>query len=505
MSKRPKTVKVAGPGERGFAGVGGGRAGVMPAATEYRGTTVQVCGMWPFAAGSASPIVGALLGRHLHTGASVCADPISWFRAGLIHNPSMFVLAIPGVGKSTFVRHMLVGLSAFGSIPLVLGDVRPDYVDLVRALGGQVISLGRGSGYLNVLDGREARVAAEHLTGKAREQVLTDSHERRRTMVEALVSIARGTAAAEGSDSNVTDRESNLLGVAIELLDERHGTGQPPVLDDLLAIVKQAPEALRAVALDRGSMSRYLEVTDQLEATLMGLTGVGRLGEVFSRQTSEPMMLDRPVVYDLSGIPATQSSMRAAALLACWSNGFGLVEAAQTLADQGLAPRRSYAVVMDEIHQAVGAGPGMVRRMDSLTRLNRQIGVGSIYITHTMKDLLALPTEAERMIASGFVERSGMLALGGLPADEMPRLNTVTRLSQAEQDLLTSWTNPAPFDARTGAPGTPPGRGLFMLKVGGKPGIPLEVQLTSVESGGGIHDTNKRWHDESRIGDRDGA
>ena len=37
-------------------------------------------------------------------------------------------------------------------LPLVLGDLKPDYVDLIAALDGQVIRLGRGRGYLNVLD-----------------------------------------------------------------------------------------------------------------------------------------------------------------------------------------------------------------------------------------------------------------------------------------------------------------------------------------------------------------
>jgi len=50
------------------------------------------------------------------------------------------------------VRRLCIGAAASGAVPLVLGDTRPDYVALVRALGGQVIRLGRGFGALNVLD-----------------------------------------------------------------------------------------------------------------------------------------------------------------------------------------------------------------------------------------------------------------------------------------------------------------------------------------------------------------
>ena len=46
-------------------------------------------------------------------------------------------------------------------LPLVFGDLKPDYVDLIAALDGQVITLGRGRGYLNVLDITLAKAAAD--------------------------------------------------------------------------------------------------------------------------------------------------------------------------------------------------------------------------------------------------------------------------------------------------------------------------------------------------------
>ena len=108
----------------------------MQAPAMWRGTTVQVCGLWPFAAGSGSPLVGAPLGQHLLTGVTVCGDPISWFqRAGLIANPSLFVLGRPGTGKSTLVQRMLFYMTATGVTPLVLGDLKPDYTDSVALSG----------------------------------------------------------------------------------------------------------------------------------------------------------------------------------------------------------------------------------------------------------------------------------------------------------------------------------------------------------------------------------
>jgi hypothetical protein len=480
------------PSMRGWLGRGRGESSYVQAADEWRGTTVQVCGLWPYSIGTGTPMVGVPLGRHIHTGATLCCDPISWFqRAKLISNPSAFVLGKPGLGKSTIVRRMATGLCGYGVMPLVLGDLKPDYVDLIEALGGQVITLGRGRGHLNVLDPGEATEAAARLRshGYEREasQVLADAHGRRQTMVSALLTIMRSAPPS--------DREETIIDRALKVLDVKHEG--IPVLGDLLRVIQEGPEEVRAVALDRGSDQRYKDITENLEASLIGLTGGGRLGETFSQHTNNPMRRDAPVVYDVSSIDDSEMDLQAATLLACWSAGFGTVNVANALADAGLEPRRHYFVILDELWRALRAGRGMVDRVDALTRLNRQRGVGMAMISHTMSDLLALPTEEDRMKAKGFVERSGMVICGGLPSAEMPQLTSAVPFSYAEQELLIGWQDPPAWDPATGRETEPPGRGKFLIKVGGRPGIPVSVQLTSIERT--IHDTNRLWHEQSRV------
>ncbi|GAA1590834.1 MULTISPECIES: ATP/GTP-binding protein [Kribbella] len=470
------------PMPRGWPGPGGGYSTYLQAPQEWRGTTVQVCGMWPFSAGTGSPMVGVPIGRNILSGATMCCDPISWFmRAKLISNPSMFVLGKPGLGKSTITRRMALGLAGYGVQPLVLGDLKPDYKDLIEALGGQVIQLGRGRGHLNVLDPGESRQAALRLTGKAREAIQADAHGRRQTMVSALIAIMR--------NQNPNDREETILDEALKVLDERfQGT---PVLRDLLQVIQDAPDRVRNVALDRGSLDRYRQITEGLEASLIGLVGGGRLGEIFSEQTDNPMQMDRPVVFDVSNVDDSETSLQAAVLLACWSYGFGAVAVSQALADAGLEPRRHYFVILDELWRVLRAGSGLVDRVDALTRLNRQRGVGMAMISHTMSDLLALPNPEDRMKAKGFVERSGMVICGGLPRAEMDNLTEVVSMSMEEQNMLVGWQDPPAWDPSTGKEAAPPGRGNFLIKVGGRPGIPVHVGLTSVERE--INDTNKLW------------
>lgn len=483
------TVKARRPGPRGWLGRGRGQSVLLSPADEYRGTTVQVCGLWPWVVGSGTPMVGVPFGRHITSGATLCCDPISWFqRANLISNPSAFVLGKPGLGKSTAVRRWATGLAGYGVMPMVLGDLKPDYVDLVRELGGQVITLGRGRGYLNVLDPGEATQAARQLTGDARAAMLADAHGRRLTMVAALVTIQRS--------SPPTDREETIIDRALRILDDRHQG--IPVLGDLLQVIREAPQELRIVALDRGDDDRYRQITENLEASLIGLTTGGRLGEMFARQTTSPMRRDRPVVFDVSSIDDSEMDLQAATLLACWSAGFGTINVANALADAGLEPRRHYFVVLDELWRALRAGRGMVDRVDALTRLNRQRGVGMAMISHTMSDLLSLGNEHDRMKAKGFVERSGMVVCGGLPSAEMAQLTSAVPLSQAEQRMLIGWQDPPAWDPKLGRESAPPGRGKFLVKVGGRPGIPVQVHLTDAERA--VNDTNKLWHEQSRVG-----
>jgi hypothetical protein len=96
------------------------------------------------------------------------------------------------------------------------------------------------------------------------------------------------------------------------------------------------------------------------------------------------------------------------------------------------------------------------------------------------------------MKARGFVERAGMVVAGGLPSAEMSMLTSAIPLSKAERDLLISWQDPPAWDSSTGREAEPPGRGKFLVKVGGHPGTPLKVQLMAMELA--VNDTNRMWH-----------
>ena len=121
--------------------------------------------------------------------------------------------------------------------------------------------------------------------------------------------------------------------------------------------------------------------------------------------------------------------------------------------------------------------PGLVEYADAVTRLNRAKGMASIMITHSVADLDALATAEDRAKARGFIDRSAITVLAGLPPRELARVREIAPLTGPEQELVTSWS--APDSWQPGA--RHPGRGKYLIKAGERLGIPVELALVGPE------------------------
>lgn len=472
------------PGRTGYTSPTGGRWSYIDSPPEYRGTTVQVCGLFPFGSASSAPTIGVPIGRHLYTGSTVCFDPISWYRrARLINNPSVWIEGEPGMGKSTAVRRMVLGLTAQGVTPLILGDLKPDYAQLVSALGGQVLRVGPGLDRINPLDAGPWRQVLDRVDDRTAATVRAAVTDRRLNMVIALATLVRR--------GPVSSDEATVLAAALRYLAEQE-TDTQPVLSDVLRVVQDAPPQVRAVTLwqTEADLPRFRDDVAELTRTLLALLH-GPLGNTFEGQTTTPIRLDTPAVcVDISGIDDTDELRTAATLLATWSYGFAQVDAAHLLADLGLAPPRTFFTVLDELWRALRVGHGLVDRADGLTRLNRQKGTGTAFITHSLSDLEALPTAQDRAKARGFAERSAVLMIGPCSEQELDALAKVRPLSAAERREVLSWAAP-PSWATTATHADTVGRGNFLIKVGSRPGIPVHLEPTEIEQQ--LGNTDFRW------------
>jgi len=508
------------PSKRGWKRPGGGYSNHIAPPPTWRGTSNQVCGMWPFALGAGMPLVGAPLGKHLLTGATVCADPISHFEAGILNAPTATALAREGLGKSTAVRAMLLGGAAFGQIPLILGDQKPDYVRLIQLLDGEVVVLGRGRAYLNPLDVQmivdaieqlraapdpdaalavrllpglelpsveDPREAVELVRAKRRameSELWADARGKRHTMVAGLCNIRRGQP--------LSDVEDSVLAAALAELDDSY-VGEPTLVD-VMKVIEDRPARLQEAAYDEGSEERYRETVRPLVRTIRALLEPhGEMGGLFAHRTTGRIDIERASCFDTSSIPEDQTKLVAAALTACWQHGFTAVNTRVALGLAGVLPMKHYNAVVDETWRVMlAARSGMVDRINALTRLNRQVGCALIMAYHTIRDLQSMAEEHERTKALGFIQRSGMLLIGGLPPEEFDRLRQVREFSDKELRYLLAWQDAAPMNHA--GHGEPPGRGKFLLKLGSRPGIPLHVALTQAERRARIHETSTAWN-----------
>ncbi|MBV9444667.1 MAG: hypothetical protein JO345_02030 [Streptosporangiaceae bacterium] len=469
----------------GWRQLGAGRVAHVTPAAEYQGTTMQVCGLYPFTAGSGAPTAGTPVGRHLLWGEVVCLDPLAWLRAGLVTNPGVFIVGEPGIGKSLLGKRLTTGAVATGTKVLIVGDTKPDYTALTRHLGGQVIRIGRGLDTINPLDAGPLGAALRKMSGTDAEILRREVRARRLALLMALCTLVRGT--------RLSNAEEVILGRAIDLLDQH--ANQEPAVPDVLAVVTEGPDTLRTAA-HASDDHAYQARTSELIFTL-DLLCTGSLAGVFDGPTTTPIDLDAPVVsVDISAVKAAGDSLLTAAMLCTWSYAFGVVDATAALADLGLTPRRHYLAVMDELWRALRGAPGLVEYADSLTRLNRAKGMGSIMITHSLADLDALATEEDRAKARGFIDRCAIKVLAGLPPRELARICEIAPMTGPEQRLVASWSAPETYQ-----PGARhPGRGRYLIKTGGRMGIPVEITLTPIEKE--LYDTDQAIRAGQQAGQR---
>ena len=450
-------------------------------APEYQATTVQAAGLFPFTAGSGAPALGVPLGRHLLWGEVVSLDPFAWLDAGLVTNLGVFVLGQPGTGKSAMAKRLTRGGMAFGVTPLFLGDAKPDYTGVVEAGGGQVIRVGRGLERINPLDSGPLGAALGQLSGQAATALRAELRGRRIAAVMALISLVR-------SAEPVTNGEEALIGCALDLLTDRAADGSAPgdpTVPDVLRLLREGPDELVAAA-EVSDRRGYDVETRRLRQTLRTLCD-GSLRGVFDGPTTTQLDLSAPAIsVDISAVASAGDTLLAAAMLSTWAYGFAVIDAAAALADAGLAPRRRFIAVLDELWRALRGAPGLVDHADSLTRVYRGRDVAHLMLTHSLDDLNALPTAADRAKARGFVDRCAITVLAGLPMRELDEVSRIVPLSSAEKQLVAGWSSPESWQAG----GRHPGRGRYLLKTGQRIGIPVEMELVGDEAV--LYDTDGR-------------
>ena len=438
----------------------------------YVGTTTQMAGLFPFGAGSGAPSAGIPIGRHLGSHEVVCCDPFAWHQAGLVTNLGMMVIGSPGAGKTSLAKRLIRGLMACGVTALILGDPKGEYVAVTRSAGGQIIRVGRGLHRINPLDAGPLESVLPHLTGPAREAMLAEVRGQRLNALLALCALIR----TEG----VSDWEAAVLGAAADMLTTSGSSS--PTIGDVLTVLSQGPAPLvRAAQVSPG---RFDAETTGLRRTLYALVE-GPLKGVFDGPTSTPLDLSAPaVVVDLSAVTGAGDVLMAASMLATWSYGHSMIEASLARSRATGAHPRQFLAVLDEMWRALRGSSTLVEQADALTRVYRHKSVAHLMLTHSLDDLAAVGTDADRAKARGFLDRCAITALTAMSERELTEISQLRHLTSREIATVQSWSSATSWQPG----GHHYARGKYLLKAGDRTGIPVEMTLVGDEPA--LYDTD---------------
>ncbi|MCT4584055.1 MAG: ATP-binding protein [Peptostreptococcaceae bacterium] len=101
-----------------------------------------VAGSYPFNSSGLNDGRGYIYGKD-NSGGIILIDP--WLRGGDRTNSNWTILGLPGVGKSTAVKHMFLNEYSQGT-KIIIIDPEREYKELCENLGGQWINCGGGRG-----------------------------------------------------------------------------------------------------------------------------------------------------------------------------------------------------------------------------------------------------------------------------------------------------------------------------------------------------------------------
>lgn len=469
VEARDKPVPPAlGPRRRGA-----GRAPFTPSLVRWVGSTAQVCGLYPFVLSAGVPTLGVPVGEHQFTLEPVGLDAGEWLRHGLVTNTGIYLTGEPGSGKSTLARRLMWGLAAFGIGVLVPADTKGEHRQLVEALGGTCVTLGRGLHRINLLDPGPLGGVLDQVPLAEQARLRQEIQARALTLAEGGLTIA--------SNRPLDDTERLALALSYELFTRRRPR-DVPTLSDLLTVLRETPEEMRAAMLvgDEDELARMVRpLLMRIQLLLRGpLAGLYEGQSTFSIDPSTP-----GVCLDLSRLTSdAEDTAVAVAMLAAWGWSAALIDAGQVTGQ-----RRNWLQVFDEHWRVLRAGAGMVELSDQVTRLGRHRGVQSVMATHSLDDFRALPTAADRAKAVGMVARCAIAIVAAQPQSELDQLADIMPWSPDEMSLIRSWAAPP-----TWAPGAQhPGRGKFMIKARERLGVPVRMRLTARERP--FHETDQAW------------
>ncbi len=379
-----------------FLGLGDIATKLVPS---HEDTSRHARALYPAQAQRAFPSTGIAMGRDAISGEVACFDPWQWYADGLLTSPALFVMGEVGMGKSAFVKALLLRSSVFNRSIFVL-DPKSEYAPVARALGIPSLRLEPGGHVrLNPLEPGPSDTTPDALA------------RRRASICGALASV--------GLERSLRPGEEAALFEAVYRLPRQ------AILPDLVELLLQPSDDLAAALVT--TKQRLAGAVRDLAMALRNLVS-GRLAGMLDAPSTVSLDEHSPGLHlDLSPVYADRAVLAPVmAAATSWMT-------ARLRAD---GPQKH--LIVDEAWQVVQDSPTLVTWLAATVKLARSLGVSATFVVHRISDLRSAGEDASVAAkrAQGLLEDTQMRVLFAQPHGELASLASATGLSPEELELL---------------------------------------------------------------------
>lgn len=260
-----------------------------------------------------------------------------------------------GAGKSTTLKNIITILYSFGVI--IRGfDVKDEYIDLVKRLGGKMIYLDGKDGIINILDILET---ADTDYG---------SYTRHIGKLKIIYKFFKRTA-----DENEISMFSNMLDILYRKFNLRGDDGRKitglepecyPTMSDLLKVINEELNKPTSESFDKVQSGLDLErrkILLRVQTTINDM--VSNFGQIFDGHTSIKNIFNEQVVFfNISSLkdsyPAVFAAVLYNAIQLCWDNCVRTQTPMKKLFTENKIKWEDivrYLIVIDECHRILNA------------------------------------------------------------------------------------------------------------------------------------------------------
>lgn len=388
------------------AGIGGR---MMPMSTLWGG--------FPFSSSGINDGRGAYFAKD-DAGGLIVLDP--WKRGGDRTNTNFVVLGVPGVGKSTVVKHLMLSEYARGT-KIVCIDPEREYADMCKNLGGDWLNCGGGAGGRN--NPLEIRCAP---SDKEKDE---DEAEGEDGMGKLAIHMKTLEVFFHLYIPSLTDIQRALLMELLEELYARFGivwetdvsglsSKDYPIFSDLYALMEEKQAALREVGKEDENL-------DTLSSLVRGIA-VGSDSFVWNGHSTihantRFICLDTHDLQEMSDrVKRTQ-----------YFNLLGWVWH-QMSVDRD----ERVLFVADEAHLMIDPNvPQSLVFLQRVAKRSRKYGSGIAIISHSVVDFLH---KSINMYGQALLDLPCYKVMMGADGKNLQEMTDLFNLTQAEQELLLS-------------------------------------------------------------------